>query len=468
MYFCRKQNRLYFVHFANLLFYTTMIKFPENLFSDVRIEEIVSTTIVFEAGDWKSNHTRRQTGAFIRVYDGQMWYYAATTDLNNLQQELDSLAAMATPNTDVLNDPVVKRHQANKDKLIRFADHCITDIPHKEKEELVRHNHDLLVGREGVAMVRSIYTDEYRKKHIVSSIGCDVEWDYQQCGLAVVLVLNVGTVPYSEYKPFFANRFDELNISDETLLNAYNTGYDYAKNAVPVVPGTYPVILAPKVTGVFAHESFGHKSESDFMLGDENMLREWALGTKVGSDILNIYDEGDELGSGYTPYDDEGNKKIRAWLIRDGILAGRLHSCATAAALNEDVTGNARALNFEYEPIVRMTSTCIGAGKQTKEELFASIKEGVFIADYNHGSGMSTFTIAPSKAFMIRDGKIAEPVRVSVITGNVMETLHLIDGLSDKHEVISSAFGGCGKMEQGPLRVSDGGPYMRVSAMNVQ
>ena len=445
-----------------------MIHFPENLFADVRIEETVSTTIAIEAGDWTSNRTRRQTGAFIRVYDGKMWYYAATTDLSNIQNELDSLAAMATPNTDILNDPVVKRHQANSDKLIRFTEDCIKDVPHEKKEELVRRSHDLLVGKEGVAMVQAIYTDEFRKKHIVSNIGCDVEWDYQHCGLIAVLVLNVGTAPYNDMKMFYGNRFDELGVTDEAVLELYGKAYDYAKNAVPVVPGTYPVILAPKVTGVFAHESFGHKSESDFMLGDENMLKEWALGTKVGSDILNIYDDGEDMGSGYTPYDDEGNRKVRAWLVKDGVLAGRLHSSATAAALDEDTTGNARALNFEYEPIVRMTSTCIGAGKQTKEELFASIKEGVFIESYNHGSGMSTFTIAPSKAFMIRDGKLAEPVRVSVITGNVMETLHLIDGLSDTYEVQNSTFGGCGKMEQSPLRVSMGGPYMRVSAMNVQ
>lgn len=445
-----------------------MIRFPENLFSDVRIEETVSTSIAFEAGDWTANRTRRQSGAFIRVYDGKMWYYAATTELDKIQEELNSLAAMATPNADILSDPVVKRHQANRDRRILFEENCIKDVPHEDKENLVRRVHDLLTGKEGVAMVQSVYTDEFRRKHILSSIGCDVEWDYQHCGLAAVLVLNVGTAPYNDMKMFYANRFDELDATDEAILDIYAAGYDYAKNAVSVVPGTYPVILAPRVTGVFAHESFGHKSESDFMLGDENMLREWALGSKVGSDILNIYDEGDEPGSGYTPYDDEGNRKIRAWLIKDGVLTGRLHSSATAAALNEEATGNARALNFEYEPIVRMTSTCIGAGKQTKEELFAGIDEGVFIESYNHGSGMSTFTIAPSKAFMIRDGKVAEPVRVSVVTGNVMETLHLIDGLSEKHEVISSAFGGCGKMEQSPLRVSMGGPYMRVSAMNVQ
>lgn len=445
-----------------------MIRFPENLFSDVRIEESASTGLTYEAGEWKTNRTRREKGAFLRVYDGKMWYYSATTELDRLQEELDSLAAMADPNPEILSDPVVMRHQANQDRVIRFAEDSVAAVPHEKKEELTRHVHDLLAGKEGMAMARAIYVDEYRTKHIMSSLGCDVEWDYQHCGLAAVMVLNLGPAPFTDMKAFYANRFDELGADDDTILTVYETAADFAKNAVPVAPGQYPVILSPEVTGVFAHESFGHKSESDFMLGDENMMKEWAIGSRVGADILSIYDDGAELGSGYVPYDDEGNKKVRAWLIRDGILAGRLHSSATAAALNEEATGNARAISFEYEPIVRMTSTCIGAGTQTKEELFAGVKEGVYIADYNHGSGMSTFTIAPRKAYMIRDGKVAEPVCVSVITGNVMETLGLIDGLSDTQKVVSGAFGGCGKMEQFPLRISDGGPYMRVSAMNVQ
>ena len=66
-----------------------------------------------------------------------------------------------------------------------------------------------------------------------------------------------------------------------------------------------------------------------------------------------------------------------------------------------------------------------------------------------------------------RDGKIAEPVKVSVISGNVMHTLGQIDGLSDKTEYLSFAVGGCGKMEQFPLPVGFGGPYMRVNGIQV-
>lgn len=92
----------------------------------------------------------------------------------------------------------------------------------------------------------------------------------------------------------------------------------------------------------------------------------------------------------------------------------------------------------------------------------------MYIHDFNHGSGMSTFTIAPSQAYMIRNGKLAEPVRISVITGNVMHTLHEIDGLTKEVEVCSQSTGGCGKMEQWPLRVAFGGPYVRVRNIQVQ
>ena len=69
---------------------------------------------------------------------------------------------------------------------------------------------------------------------------------------------------------------------------------------------------------------------------------------------------------------------------------------------------------------------------------------------------------------MIRDGKLAEPVKISVVTGNVMSTLHEIDGVSREFKLCSFALGGCGKMEQFPLRVGMGGPYVRVKRLTVQ
>ena len=273
------------------------------------------------------------------------------------------------------------------------------------------------------------------------------------------------------------------------MINAYNTSQEnfealktlhnqveenikkdctYIKEAVAVEPGKYTVVFSPTASGVFAHESFGHKSEADLMLGSETMKAEWAIGKVVGVDTLNIIDRGDLVGSGYTPYDDEGNTAKVNYLIRDGKLAGRLHTTATAGLLEETVTGNGRAMNFEFEPIVRMTTTYIDKGPLTKEELFAGVKDGIYVDDISHGSGITAFTLAPKRAYRIREGKIAEPVTVAVVTGNVMETLHLIDGISDEVEIFSFTGGGCGKMEQYPLPVGFGGPYIRVQNLDVQ
>ena len=55
-----------------------------------------------------------------------------------------------------------------------------------------------------------------------------------------------------------------------------------------------------------------------------------------------------------------------------------------------------------------------------------------------------------------------------MLTGSVFETLGLIDGLTRDVHLLSFVTGGCGKMEQMNLPVGFGGPYVRVSSMNVQ
>jgi len=115
-----------------------------------------------------------------------------------------------------------------------------------------------------------------------------------------------------------------------------------------------------------------------------------------------------------------------------------------------------------------MTTTYIKGGDKSFEELISEIDEGVLIETLKHGSGMSTFTLAPSMAYMIRNGKVAEPVKISVVSGNVFETLNEIDGLTKDVKILEFALGGCGKFEQFPLPVGFGGPYVRVKSLNVR
>lgn len=443
-----------------------MYQFPEDLYTDVRIETVFSTLIELENDEIKQKRCKTDHGAMIRIFDGNRWYYSATTNVNGVQGEIDELAKMAKKNNHIEEHPVVKKFEVNQGIELRYIE---TDLQKKtldEKMELLNTYREV-VDEEYLKSKRLYYIDTHNEKQIISSKGTNITFDVQSCFICVRYRIQIGEVPFQGRENLAGTLFEDLIGKQDSIKDMIIKDLHYCKKAVPVQPGSYTCILSPATTGVFAHESFGHKSEADFMVGDETMKREWAIGKKVGASNLNIIDTGLVEGSGYVPFDDEGNRARENYIIKDGILTGRLHSTNTASLLEEGITGNARAINFEYEPVVRMTTTYIGAGNETKEELIARTKEGIYIDDINQGSGMTTFTLAPNKAYMIRDGKIAEPIRISVITGNVMETLHEIDGIAKEIELYSFALGGCGKNEQYPLPVGFGGPCIRVNGMHV-
>ena len=445
-----------------------MVKFRENYYADVRIEDRSRTVIQYQDGNLQEFKTPVEVRAFLRVYDGKMWYYASVTDVAHVQKTLDRLYDAASPNPDIEKDPIVSKLERNRDRKFIFEDHSVRSIPVEEKQALLQSYLPLLSEDSACAMPIGIYLDRNSVFTFQSSLGADITYDYQTCGLSLRCSMAEGEKKFSAAWQRGCTRFEELKDLTDEIRASMREQAAFMRESVPVVAGKYPVVLSPEAAGVFAHESFGHKSESDFMLSDEAMREEWQLGKAVGTPILSIAECGEYPGSGYVPYDDEGTKARKNYLIKNGILAGRLHSGQTAAALGEELTGNARAIDCTFEPIVRMTTTYIEPGDQTFEQLIAPIQKGYYIKTISHGSGMSTFTIAPRLAYEIENGHLGKPTQISVITGSVFETLGLIDGLSNELTLLSFVTGGCGKMEQQGLPVGFGGPCVRVSEMNVQ
>ncbi|MCM1042830.1 MAG: TldD/PmbA family protein [Corallococcus sp.] len=445
-----------------------MYLFKEGFYSDIRIETRYTSNVTYKNGDLDECSENTTQKAFIRVFDGQMWYYASTTAVAAVQGELDNLYRYAAANKNISENPVVKRFQVNKDVALKFSDCKVSDITLQEKCNYLTS----VLGKlksDYCKLVTGIYIDRYSVYEFYSSKGADLKYDFQTSGVSFAMTYAKDAEQFTHTLQRCQMKFQDIKITDSDISEFIKEGENFLLNAKPLdKAGKYPVVLSPLVTGVFAHESFGHKSEADFMLGDETLAKEWCIGKKVGSDVLTIVDCGSKLGSGYTPYDDEGTKASTTYLIKDGILTGRLHSAATAAYLDETPTGNARAINCDFEPIVRMTNTYVEAGTSTFDELLEGIEYGFYIETFKHGSGMSTFTIAPNVAYEIKNGKLGAPVKIAVLTGNVFETLGLIDKVSKDVVLHSFVTGGCGKMEQYPLNVGLGGPYVRVSEMNVQ
>ena len=443
-------------------------QFPKDLYTDVRIEHVANTAVSFTKRELRNVQVQKYSAAFIRVFDGEMWYYASTSDLDGIQGEINALAAMAKPNPNLAENETYKRLNGHVDTMMVYEGKEVYKVELDDKIAIVQDIFPLLDANGYIKMWGASYLDEYKRKQFFNSKGAKLEFDWQQCGRGTWFDMVDGEKKHDSFITTGDVDFANLNGFYEKVKAEIVKGEDFLLNSVAVEPGVYPVIFAPDVTGVFAHECFGHKSESDFMIGDEATRKEWQLGKRVGSDELTIIETGHIPGSGYTPYDDEGNRATTTYLVKNGILTGRLHNAASAADLGEDITGNGRAVSFEREPVVRMTTTYFDAGTRTYDELIANTQDGILLEKYSHGSGASTFTIAPTVSYLVKDGKIDKPVRVSVVTGNVFEALGNIDFITNKVDIRISPYSGCGKMGHFPLPTGHGGPYIRVQNMQVQ
>ncbi len=243
---------------------------------------------------------------------------------------------------------------------------------------------------------------------------------------------------------------------------------DIAQNTVRMLSapkvqgGEKTVVLDPILAGVFIHEAFGHLSESDFIYENERMRELMVLGRRFGGRHLNVVDGAAIPGRrGSYKYDDEGISATRTYLIKDGILVGRLHSRETAAKMKESPTGNARALDYHFPPIVRMTNTIIEPGTASFQELIGDIKDGVYARNWFGGTtSMEMFTFSSAEAYLIRDGKLGDMVRPITLSGNVFRTLEQIDAIGNDLDMNEG--GGCGKGGQMPLPVSNGSPHIRI------
>ena len=293
-----------------------------------------------------------------------------------------------------------------------------------------------------------------------------------------------GTVIYQE-RPLIDLQFTALAREGEILQRGYTSialaaGYEavldrreLARSAAQlaieqlsaqtVKAGRYPIVLDPIMAGLFVHEAFGHLSEADFIAENPQALAMMTLGRRFGPRNLNIYDDGSVSHlRGSFKYDDEGVPAQKTWLMREGVLVGRLHSRETAAQMGERPTGNARTTSYRYAPLVRMTNTAVAPSDGgSLHDLIKDIPLGVYACDWAGGETLlEDFTFVAKHGYMIRHGELAEPLSALTLTGNVFETLHRIDGIGSDFTWDESS-GDCGKGAEG-LPVCDGGPHLRV------
>jgi TldD protein len=343
------------------------------------------------------------------------------------------------------------------------------EVPLAEKRRLLEHLNGLMLAASGkIADTTAAYFDHRTEWAYANSEGT---WLYEvrpEIGLTAQATARDGETIERALESLGLRR-GWRSVQDQDRMFTAAAGRALALLTAPAVQGgTYPVVLDPRLAGVFVHEAFGHLSEADFVYENPEARAMMTLGRRFGSDIVNIGDDGSAAGlRGTLPYDDEGTPTRRTKLVDQGILVGRLHSRETAAAMGEPTTGNARALDFRHPPIVRMTNTYIEGGSGTFEDLIRDIPLGVYAVDAIGGQTyLENFSFSAAHGYVIRDGKVAELVKDVVLAGNLFQSLQAIDGLAGDFR-FNQMGGGCGKGGQSPLPVTEGAPHVRFRELLV-
>ncbi len=239
---------------------------------------------------------------------------------------------------------------------------------------------------------------------------------------------------------------------------------EHLTHAQAIEPGVYDVITDSSITGLIAHEAFGHGVEMDQFVKDRAMAKH-CMGQYVASPITNMHDGAAATHSVASYFfDDDGVLAHDTQIIKDGILVAGLSDLASASQLSTAPTGNGRRDSYKRKAYSRMTNTFFEPGKDKLEDMIASVKHGYMLFETNNGmEDPKNWQIQCTAEYGIEivDGKLTDNyVSPVVMSGSVPELLKSISMISDQFKVIGA--GMCGKGYKEWVRVSDGGPNLKA------
>ncbi len=250
--------------------------------------------------------------------------------------------------------------------------------------------------------------------------------------------------------------------SEEKVRQVVNGAVEQLR-AESIKPGIYQLLTTPLISGVIAHEAFGHGVETDMFLKKCARAQEY-IGKQVAAPMVDMYDSPAGLTSaGYYYFDDEGFQASATQIIDKGILVSGITDFHSATLLGMKRTPNGRRENFRRKTYSRMSNTYIAPGREDVESLINKVQHGVLLK--NGGSGMEDplgwgIEISVQTGEEIRDGKFTGRVfSPLVLTGYVPDLLKSISGIS--RQFAATGLGKCGKtFRKDWIPVGSGGPYL--------
>ncbi len=438
-------------------------------FAEIFVEDRIDNTLMMRSGRIETANTGRLHGAGVRVFSGTNAVYVHTNDTSReglMACARQAAAAVKAGGKGCIVQPF-KAWNAARPEEIRLLP---TDVKAAVKAEKVRAA-EAAARRVSPEIVQVIgnYIDHVQNVCICNTEGVFVTDQRVRTRLSIAAVASNGTENQTGSDNPGASMGFEIF---DSRIDPEKVGETAAKQAVtmlhaPLCPaGIMPVVIDNGFGGVIFHEACGHSLEATSVsIGVSEFAGK--LGSKIASDCVTAIDDGTILNTwGSIHVDDEGTPAQRTVLVENGILTNYMIDRLGSRRMNMPITGSSRRQSYAFAPTSRMRSTFIAPGKDDEAEMIATMGDGLYAKKMGGGSvnpATGEFNFAVNEGYLVKDGKIAHPVRGASLIGRGSEVLLKIDRVGKNLDL---AQGMCGSMS-GSVPTDVGQPMIRVGSLTV-
>jgi TldD protein len=438
-------------------------------FAEVFAEDRRGSVMALDDGRIEDISSGRERGAGIRVVVGNTTGFAHTADLSErgLLAAAEAASGAARSGGGGTREVALSASYAPSPSP---AEVLPASVSAADKVELLRRaDHAARAVGGAVKQVNANYRDGRRQVLVANSDGVFVTDDQVRVRFGVSAVANGDTGMQTGGETVGATMgfelFDRENV-EELARTAAERSLSKLK-AKPAPSGTMPVVIKSGSGGVLFHEACGHGLEADHIAKAVSVFT-GRVGEQVASPLVTLVDDGTMSHQwGALAIDDEGHPTARNVLIEDGVLTDYMWDWLRARKEGRALSTNGRRESYKHLPMVRMTNTFLMNGADDPEEIIRQTERGVYVAKLGGGqvnTATGDFVFGMTEAYLIEEGRLAEPLRDANLIGNGPQVLRDIDVIGDDFSM--GWPGTCGKQGQG-VPVGMGQPTLRVRALTI-
>jgi TldD protein len=442
-------------------------------YCDVRADQQIKKSALIENDEIEHITDNENKGVGVRLIKNGTWSFCSITNPNSFD-EIKNILDNTIKNSDYRNidNKKIKLHSNPVNK--REINFPVLKKP--EIEELIKIGFECnKIISDTPKIIKSITNASHtvNSKYFTNSEGSEILQNFTD-----VIMEMVATAHES-------GQTQSVNITEggrgglELITNKIQqSAKEISKKASeliyakPVKEEKATVVMNPDFVSLLTHEILGHPSEADRVLGKEMA---WAggawwkgkIGEKIGSEKLNVFDDPTIKESlGWYYFDDEGVETKKTNLVEKGVLKNHMQNRETSEIFNTIPTGNMRATNYRFMPLIRMACTCIGNGDQNVNEIIKDVKNGYYISNMKVPSidmNRYNWNISCQYAQKIENGEITDLLRDVIVMGTAPEFFNSIDACGNDFTV--RPITNCGKGD--PMQsmiMGNGGPTIRGTA----